>query len=187
MSAEERCSDSIYFSNCWAKDQRIHAISNPARTAYPSPSHNLRPQLNIGSASCGASPPTSRCRQGRLQNAVTVNVDPPWQARPKAPAAGISPIPIAHAADGGHEGQSAQSVNGTKDSFDAKTKRARNVIIIIDERALVRDCLVYCLQAKYDSPAVISFATLSDWIKVEDDFPVPSVILLGSQTGQKRH
>ncbi|WP_050752118.1 response regulator transcription factor [Nitrobacter sp. Nb-311A] len=186
MSAEERCSDSIYFSNCWAKDQRIHAISNPARTAYPSPSHNLRPQLNVGSASCGASPPTSQCRQGHLQNAVTVNVDPPWQARPKAPAAGISPIPIAHAADGGHEGQSAQSVNGTKDSFDAKTKRARNVVIIIDERALVRDCLVYCLQAKYDSPAVFSFATLSDWIKVEDDFPVPSVILLGSQTGQKK-
>ncbi|MEH6949999.1 response regulator transcription factor [Nitrobacter sp. NHB1] len=89
------------------------------------------------------------------------------------------------AADFDHDGCNAQRFNGTDDSFSDATKTARNAIIIIDERALVRDCLVYCLQAKYVSHAVFAFATLSEWMKVENDFPVPSVILLCVQTRQK--
>jgi hypothetical protein len=99
-------------------------------------------------------------------------MDRPWQARLKALAAAASPAPTAHAADRDHEGKSAQGVNGTKESFDAKTKRARNAIMI-DDRVLVRDCLMYCLQAKFVRHVVFSFATLSDWIKVEDDLPAP--------------
>jgi DNA-binding NarL/FixJ family response regulator len=188
MSANEsRCFESIYFSSHFApKDQIVHKLSDPARTAYPRPRFDLRPQLNVGSASCGASPPMGQHRQVHLQNAITVNMDRPWQARPKAPAAGASPIPTVHAAARDHEGKNPQVVNGTKESFDAKTKRARNAIIIIDDRALVRDCLLHCLQDKFVSHAVFSFATLSDWIKVEDDLPAPSVILLCNQSSQKK-
>ncbi len=42
------------------------------------------------------------------------------------------------------------------------------------------------MQARYVSHAVFSFATLSDWIKVESDFPAPSVILLYTRTPQKK-
>lgn len=188
MSANEhRCSDGNHFSHHFtSNDQKVRTTSAPVRVAYPRPPLDHRPQLNVGSASCGASPPARRHRQARLQNAVIVNVDSPWQARPKNPAARPSSPPSAQAADLDHKGRGTQCVGETKDSFDAGPKPAQNSIIIIDERALVRDCLVYCLQARYVSHAVFSFATLSDWIKVESDFPAPSVILLYTRTPQKK-
>lgn len=188
MSANEhRCSDGNHFSHHFtSNDQKVRTTSAPVRVAYPRPPLDHRPQLNVGSASCGASPPTRRHRQARLQNAAIVNVDSPWQARPKSPAARPPSPPPAQAANLDHKDRGTQCVGGTKDSFDAGPKPAQNSIIIIDERALVRDCLVYCLQARYVSHAVFSFATLSDWIKVEGDFPTPSVILLYARTPQKK-
>jgi DNA-binding NarL/FixJ family response regulator len=80
----------------------------------------------------------------------------------------------------------APRFNGTDDSFSDETKIAGNIIVIIDSRALVRDCLAHCLQAAYIGYHVFAFATLADWTKVHDDFPAPSVILLYVETRQKK-
>lgn len=71
------------------------------------------------------------------------------------------------------------------DDFDDDLRSPRNVIVIIDERALVRDCLLHCLQAAYVNHTILAFATLSDWMKVEADHPAPSVILLCVQSRRK--
>jgi DNA-binding NarL/FixJ family response regulator len=88
--------------------------------------------------------------------------------------------------DSDQDARKAPRFNGTDDSFSDDTKIAANIIVIIDNRALVRDCLAHCLQAAYIGHQVFAFATLADWTKVHDDFPTPSVILLYVQTRQRK-
>jgi DNA-binding NarL/FixJ family response regulator len=187
MSASERNHfynahlSNYFISRAAQKDQNARR-ADPVPVIYPPLAS--RPQLNVGSASCGASPPRP---QAGLQNAIPraclTDVAPPWQALEKTGAAGLSSISMQ---DSHHGGRNAKRFNGTDDSFADETKISANIIVIIDDRALVRDCLAHCLQAAYIGYQVFAFATLSDWLKTEDDYPTPSVILLCVQTRQKK-
>ncbi|MEO6946695.1 MAG: response regulator transcription factor [Nitrobacter sp.] len=194
MSASERDRfNNIHLSNYFLSgaahtDQSARAVTDPAKAIYPRPPLTSRPQLNVGNASCGASPPP--LERARLQNAVPrarlTDGALPWQARAKPPAAGLPSISMPGVPDSDHGGGNAPRFDETDDSFADATKLAGNIIVIIDNRALVRDCLAHCLQAAYISHQVFAFATLSDWMKTEDDYPTPSVILLCVQTRQKK-
>jgi DNA-binding NarL/FixJ family response regulator len=193
MSASERNNfynanlSSYFLSSGARKDQKARKKAEPSQLIYQRPPLASRPQLNVGSASCGASPPQP---QARLQNAVhrahPTHVAPPWQAPAQPRAAGLSSISVPDVPDSDQDARKAPRFNGTDDSFSDDTKIAANIIVIIDNRALVRDCLAHCLQAAYIGHQVFAFATLADWTKVHDDFPTPSVILLYVQTRQRK-
>ncbi|WP_292610387.1 LuxR C-terminal-related transcriptional regulator [Nitrobacter sp. 62-13] len=168
------------------KDQSVRTMAAPAPVIYPHPPLASRPQLNVGSASCGASPPQSQaCPQHSIRPSKLTDVAPPWQAPAKSRSAVLSSISIPDEPDSNQDGHNAPRSKGTDDSFSGETKITGNIIVIIDNRALVRDCLAHCLQAAYVGYQVFAFATLTDWMKVHDDFPVPSVILLYIQARQK--
>lgn len=176
-----------FISQAAHKDQSARTMTGPAPVIHPYPPLASRPQLNVGSASCGASPPQS---QARLQNAVraqkSADIAPSWQAFTKPRPSVLSSISIPDVPDSDQSGPNARRFKGTDDSFSHETKIAGNIIVIIDNRALVRDCLAHCLQAAYAGHQVFAFATLADWMKVHEDFPNPSVILLYVQTRQKK-
>ncbi|WP_412773339.1 response regulator transcription factor [Nitrobacter sp.] len=171
-----------FISRAAKKDQSAGTEADTAQASYQRPPLASRPQLNVGSASCGASPPQP---QAYLQNAVRhprlTDITPPWQARSKSRVAGL---PLISVPDVTNSDQGA--CNGTDASFSDETKIAGNIIVVIDNRALVRDCLAHCLQAAYIGYQVFAFATLADWMKIHHDFPAPSVILLCVQPRQKK-
>lgn len=190
MSASERSHfynshlSRYFISRVAHKDQSARKITDPTQIIYQHPPLASRPQLNVGSASCGASPPQPHALlENAIPRARLTDVAPPWQALGKTGAAGLSSISMQDSDPGGRNGK---CFNGPDDSFADETKIAANIIVIIDDRALVRDCLAHCLQAAYIGYQVFAFATLSDWLKTEDDYPTPSVILLCVQTRQKK-
>ena len=175
-------------------DQSVLAATDPSEVAqpHPPPLRSLRQQLN--GVLHGIEPRQQtrehllreKCQQNAIPRASATDVMQPWQIRAVPRGADPPSMSMSGAKDPNHDGPNALRFSKVNNSFDDEAKTARNAIIIIDERALVRDCLVYCLQAKYVSHAVFAFATLSEWMKVENDFPAPSVILLCVQTRQKK-
>jgi DNA-binding NarL/FixJ family response regulator len=51
-------------------------------------------------------------------------------------------------------------------------------IVVIDQRALTRDCLVNCLKAKRSDYVVLAFATVAQWQEVASTHPPAAVIVL---------
>jgi DNA-binding NarL/FixJ family response regulator len=158
-------------------DQRARALTDTVKVT-PHPSPNLRPPDGAAPSSVTspgkvpAPPSRGTYHQNAIPRASVTDVAPPWQAS-TATRAAISGAPVS-----AHDDRNALDFEGADDSFGNETRIARNVIIIIDERALVRDCLMHCLQTAYVDHDVFAFAALSDWTKVENDYPSPSVILL---------
>ena len=132
MSASERnrfnnIHLSSYFISAVAQtDRSARTVTDPAKTIYPRPQLDSRPQLNVGSASCGASPP--QLERARLLNAVLrarlSDVAPPWQARAKRPAAGLSSISMPGVPKSDHDGRNAPRFDETDGSFADATKLA---------------------------------------------------------------
>lgn len=54
-------------------------------------------------------------------------------------------------------------------------------IVVIDQRVLIRDCLVRCLKAANPSCIVVPFANANDWLDSADEHPTPAVIVLSVQ------
>ena len=52
--------------------------------------------------------------------------------------------------------------------------------VIIEERRLVRDCLVWCLQDPHNPANVSAFATLEGWLATNPDLSVPPIILISA-------
>jgi DNA-binding NarL/FixJ family response regulator len=160
-------------------DQGARAPTGTVKT-IPPPSPSLRSRPHAGATPSDvksldkvpASLPRETYHQNAIPRASVADVAPPWQAR-KATRAAISGASVSTRDD-----RNALDFEGADDSFGHETRIERNLIIIIDERALVRDCLMHCLQAAYVDHEVFAFAALSDWTKVESDYPAPSVILL---------
>ena len=168
-------------------DQSSRAVTDTVKTV---PLHSpldphLQSKLRIGGALSGAKPPLKKqmpplqgkYHQNAIPRASVADVAPSWSARATNRATMSSATPTSSASVSDHGGHGTLRLD-TADDFVNETRDARNVIVIIDERALVRDCLMHCLQAAYVDHEVFAFATLSDWVKAEDDYPVPSVILL---------
>ncbi len=157
-------------------DQSSRAVTDTVKT-FTSTSLNIRSQSPAAVPSgksldkMSTLPRRGAYHQDAIPRASVADVAPPWQART------VSHATSSGASVSARESRNALDLEG-EDSFGGQTAIARNVIVIIDERALVRDCLMHCLQAAYVDHEVFAFATLSDWVKAEDDYPVPSVILL---------
>jgi DNA-binding NarL/FixJ family response regulator len=174
-------------------DQPASAAVNLVNGPHPGPLFDVRPLSNVGGASCGASPPQAvspRLLRNKTQhNAVPrpsmADAAPPWQARAASRPGGFVSASLSDTSGGESNGHSSPAFDDADESFDDDVRASRNVIVIIDERALVRDCLMHCLQAAYGGHTVLAFATLSDWMRVEIDYPVPSVILLSVQNRRK--
>jgi DNA-binding NarL/FixJ family response regulator len=178
---------SNYFSRSARNDQNARTLTGPAPVIYPCPPLASRPQLNVGSASCGASPPQPGARSQNAFRPPNLNaVAPPCAAPAKPRPSAFSSVTIPDVPDHDSGGRNGPHVKETDGSSPDETKLAANIIVIIDNRALVRDCLAHCLQAAYVSHQVFAFATLADWMKVHDGFPAPSVILLYVQAGPKK-
>jgi DNA-binding NarL/FixJ family response regulator len=52
------------------------------------------------------------------------------------------------------------------------------IIVVIDQRVLFRDCLARCLKTANPDCIVLPFAGVSDWLAAADGHPVPAVIVL---------
>lgn len=164
-------------------DQNLLAAVDPIKPigADSPPDLPIQRRLHPGDSLSGAKPPLKtqmpplrgKYHQNAIPRASVTDVAPPWQASTaiRASIAG-APVPA-------HDGRNTPSFDEADNTFGSDPREvARNVIVIIDERALVRDCLMHCLQAAYVDHDVFAFSALSDWVKAEDDYPVPSVILL---------
>lgn len=51
-------------------------------------------------------------------------------------------------------------------------------IVVIDQRVLIRDCLVRCLKSANKDCIVLAFASVMDWLAAVADHPAPAVIVL---------
>lgn len=51
-------------------------------------------------------------------------------------------------------------------------------IVIIDQRVLIRDCLVRCLKTANHDCIVLAFASVRDWLTAAVEHPAPAVIVL---------
>lgn len=56
-----------------------------------------------------------------------------------------------------------------------------DAIVVIDQRVLIRDCLVRCLKAANPSSIVMPYASAADWLAAIDKVPTPAVIVLCGQ------
>lgn len=54
-------------------------------------------------------------------------------------------------------------------------------IAVIDQRVLIRDCLVRCLKTANPSCIVMPFASANDWLAAVDEHPTPAVVVLSVQ------
>jgi DNA-binding NarL/FixJ family response regulator len=54
-------------------------------------------------------------------------------------------------------------------------------IVVIDQRVLIRDCLVRCLKTANPSCIVMPFASANDWLAAVDEHPTPAVVVLSVQ------
>ncbi len=54
-------------------------------------------------------------------------------------------------------------------------------IVVVDQRVLIRDCLVRCLKTANDNCNVLAFASVRDWLAVAAEHPAPAVIVLCAQ------
>lgn len=52
-----------------------------------------------------------------------------------------------------------------------------SAIVLIDPRALFRDCLGHCLQQAYDDQRVVSYGSVADWTASAANYP-PAVVLM---------
>jgi DNA-binding NarL/FixJ family response regulator len=102
--------------------------------------------------------------------------DVTWQHR--SDAAGVStndgPVPRLRIRDtqDGKAGAAASvtPINGVR-ALDKP-------IVVIDQRALARDCLVKCLGEAIDDRRILAFASASEWLAAADDTPKPGVMLI---------
>jgi len=53
-----------------------------------------------------------------------------------------------------------------------------DVIVVIGQRVLIRDCLVCCLKAANPNCLVLAFALAKDWLQAAERHPVPAMIVL---------
>lgn len=94
--------------------------------------------------------------------------------------------------------EGSASLNGWLVNGDAKhmspsrTQRAPRrapapIIVVIDDRILVRDCLVQCFQLSYANYLVLPFATIDEWKGAAARHPRPSVIVLCTPSGRYVH
>lgn len=169
----------------------IHPISQPeavpARTIHlPSLlDPHSRTQLRGANALSVAKPafakqlpaPREKHQQNAISRPCMTDVRPSWQSRAAIRSGAFSSIPVSGAPASDHNGDDTPRLTAD-DAFGRAAKDAKNVIVLIDERTLVRDCLMHCLQAAYIDREIFAFRTLSDWTKAENDYPTPSVILL---------
>lgn len=51
-------------------------------------------------------------------------------------------------------------------------------IVVIDQRVLIRDCLVHCLKTANPHCIVMAFASVRNWLAVASEHPAPAVIVL---------
>lgn len=51
-------------------------------------------------------------------------------------------------------------------------------IVIIDQRVLIRDCLVRCLKTANQDCILLAFASVRDWLAAAAEHPAPAVIVL---------
>jgi DNA-binding NarL/FixJ family response regulator len=51
-------------------------------------------------------------------------------------------------------------------------------IVVIDQRVLIRDCLVHCLRTANPSCIVMAFASVRNWLAAANEHPTPAVIVL---------
>lgn len=84
--------------------------------------------------------------------------------RPHAPN-GAGPLPIPSAEPIAHDDPTL--LRGEGDS----------AIVLIDPRALFRDCLAHCLQQAYDDQRVVSYGSVADWTASAANYP-PAVVLM---------
>jgi len=68
-----------------------------------------------------------------------------------------------------------QSALRSAESVAPATKR---VIIIVEQRVLIRDCLVRCLNGVSDDQIAIGFSALSEWLDAAPNCPAPRIIIL---------
>jgi DNA-binding NarL/FixJ family response regulator len=54
-------------------------------------------------------------------------------------------------------------------------------IVVIEQRVLIRDCLVRCLKAANPNCIVLAFAGVRNWLGVASENPAPAVIVLSVQ------
>lgn len=176
----------------------IHPISQsvavPARAIHQQPllDPHLKTRLRGANALSAAKPtlkkPTPAPRGTYHQNAISrssiADVRPPWQSRAAIRSGALS-IPVSGTPASDRDGDDVPRLTAG-DRFGHEAKDAKNVIVLIDERTLVRDCLMHCLQAAYIDREIFAFRTLSDWINAEDDYPTPSVILLCIRSHRKQ-
>jgi DNA-binding NarL/FixJ family response regulator len=58
----------------------------------------------------------------------------------------------------------------------------KGAIIVIDKRALFRDCLVRCLRASVANRVVLDFASRAEWQEEAADLPPPALVLFCNPT-----
>ncbi len=52
------------------------------------------------------------------------------------------------------------------------------IIVVVDQRILFRDCLARCLRSAHQNCVVLAFTSVGEWLKVAAEHPAPAVILL---------
>jgi DNA-binding NarL/FixJ family response regulator len=71
----------------------------------------------------------------------------------------------------------------TQQSEFSAINGGKSTTVIIEPRALIRDCLVKCLKSMKNDELVCAFASVSDWSQ-DNSCPTPSLVLLC--TGERR-
>jgi DNA-binding NarL/FixJ family response regulator len=66
-------------------------------------------------------------------------------------------------------------------SVDAIPSVDKATIVVIDQRVLVRECLVRCLRMTSEKHVVLAFSTLAEWQDVERNYPPAALIMSCSQ------
>lgn len=75
--------------------------------------------------------------------------------------------------------QGPDKLPGTDDTEGPSFKSSdTGTIVVIDQRVLIRDCLVRCLKTANHDCIVLAFACVRDWLTAADEHPAPAVIVL---------
>lgn len=84
------------------------------------------------------------------------------------------------AATNGESGKAPVSERVVRD----RQSEQKPSIVVIDERVLVRDCLVQCLQLSYQGHAVLAFSSLHEWSRAASANVRPTVLVLCTPGGR---
>jgi DNA-binding NarL/FixJ family response regulator len=65
-------------------------------------------------------------------------------------------------------------------NWQTRKSSGKATIVVIDQRVLLRDCLVKCLSAAVPDDVVVAFASVAEWREVEKTYPPAAVVIFCS-------